>query len=137
MLCTFQCECKKEDCNTTNYYASDMISSQIIAGLQNTSDRSKILSEIIQLPTLASIKDRLITLESSAKAMPQFQLSNESPQLETSNVAATSQYKKFKKTPSKTVIPMKRYSGTEEVRNEVRKCRGCGRTSHMNKKFLV
>ena len=140
MLCAFNCTCKSADCETENSYVDDMISSQIIAGLQNSGDRSKILAEIKQMPTLSDVIDRLLTLECSEKAMPQFQLASDghSSQADTTTAAVKSQYQRGKANAVKAINigALSQPKGTPPTQINAKKCRGCGRTSHPNSRYL-
>ena len=74
MLCRFQCAGTCGDNNCTPSYAEEMIRSQLIAGLRNSSHQSKVLSEMEVLKTLNQLTTRLLTLEATERASSEFQL---------------------------------------------------------------
>ena len=84
MLCRFHCIGTCGDNGCTPSYAEEMIRSQLIAGLRNSSHQSKVLSEMEILTTLSQLTTRLLTLESTERASSEFQ----SPHQTTSEVSA-------------------------------------------------
>lgn len=85
MLCAFerQCGCDNKHCTTS--FFEDMIKSEIIAGLLDTSHQSKILMEINSLPTLNDLVRCLLTLESTTRATNHLQLT-EAPQIHSDQI---------------------------------------------------
>lgn len=125
MLCNFKrkCDCTTAHCNTT--YSEDMIKSQVIAGLRDVSHQSKVLTEVSALPTLQALIERLLTLESTARATNHFQPSDSSS---TSAIKSDYQKSKFHKqaTPPSTSAGRNNKSKPQPLN----KCKGCGRTRH-------
>ena len=69
MLCDLKikCDCQEDHCVSS--YSEDMIKSQLIGGIRNSSHQIKILSEVATLETLM---ERLLMLESTEKASSHF-----------------------------------------------------------------
>ncbi|XP_057292392.1 uncharacterized protein LOC130621057 [Hydractinia symbiolongicarpus] len=111
MLCRFSCSGTCGDNRCTPSYADEMIRSQLIAGLQNSSHQSKVLSEMEILTTLSQLTTRLLTLESTERASSEFQ----SPHQSTSDVSA------LKSKPS---------SRPPTNNNNNKTCIGCGKPFH-------
>lgn len=108
MLCAFNCG--NQQC--TMSFSEDMIKSQIIAGLRDTSHQSKILAEITSLPTLNDLTRRLLTLESTARASNHFR------------PAEITQVAQFKSASSRKFPP------PDKTKNDNGKCKGCGHKAH-------
>ena len=110
MLCSFKTkgECGAADCSPS--YASDMIRSQLIAGLRNRTHQSKVLSEISTLKTLEQLTTRLLALEVTDRASSQFHSPFESD---------TSGVNPVKSNPYNKTRPDKKKS-----------CFGCGKSFH-------
>jgi len=72
MLCDFKTKgsCNTPDCASS--YASDMIRSQLIAGIRNPTHQTKVLTEIATLKTLDDLTSRLFALEATDHASSQF-----------------------------------------------------------------
>ena len=68
MLCAFTCP--SQECTTS--HSSDMIKSQLIAGIRNPSHQDKVLSEMEILKTLDQVTNRLLALESTERAATHF-----------------------------------------------------------------
>jgi len=77
MLCRFNYTGTCGDNGCTPSYAEEMIRSQLIAGLRNSSHQSKVLSEMEILKTLSRLTTRLLTLESTERASSEFQSSHQ------------------------------------------------------------
>ena len=73
MLCAFQRNSGYNDQRCIKSYSDDMIKSQVIASLCNTSHQSMILIEISSLPTLYDLVKCLLTLEPTTRATNHFQ----------------------------------------------------------------
>lgn len=135
MLCDFKrnCDCNTDHCITS--YSEDMIKSQVIAGLRNASHQNKILSEVSSFPTLQALTERLLILESTAKATSHFQ-----PPTAPDYVAPIrSEYQRSKTIPRTPPSPQPPQPPTKDGNNGNRppgrnqqKCRGCGRNRHQN-----
>lgn len=116
MLCDFVRRCNNGQCDTS--YSSNMIVSQLIAGLHNQSHQSKVLSEVGSLRTLELLVERLLVLESTANATSHFQ-----PQSIASDVCPVkSEYQKGKSTN----VTRKQ----SETNRNWGKCIGCGKNRH-------
>lgn len=112
MLCDFTQKCERGQCETS--YSSNMITSQIIAGLYNQSHQSKVLSEVSSLKTLPQLVERLLTLEATAQAASHFQPGS-------SVCPVKSDYQKNKMSDTRQT----------DIRNTpAQKCYGCGRNRH-------
>jgi len=124
MLCNFsrKCSCANATCEIS--YSENMIMSQVIAGLLNSSHRTKILSEMATITTLAQMTERLLTLESTAQATEHFK---PAPVMPSDVAAVRSQYQRNKrndlKQRSQTNRPNQQDDGDK-------KCRGCGYNRH-------
>ena len=71
ILCAFQCKGKcYSECISS--YAEDMIQSQLIAGMRNSSHQTKVLSEKATLVTLETLAAGLLTLEATERASTEF-----------------------------------------------------------------
>ena len=73
VLCEFQCKGTCRDNNCTPSYAEEMIHSQLIGGMRNSSHQSRVLSEMAALRTLEQLTTRLLTLEATERASSVFQ----------------------------------------------------------------
>lgn len=122
MLCTFERRCGCDNQHGTTSYAEDMIKSQIIAGLRNTSHQSRILTEIFSLPTLGDLVERLLTLESTARATSHFQPIEAPNDIQIAPIKSEYQHNK---TSSQRPPLHNRNKGTSDG-----KCKGCGYNTH-------
>jgi len=131
MLCQFKrnCDCKSNQC--TSSYSEDMIRSQLIAGLRNSSHQVKVLSEIATLATLDALIERLLTLESTEKAAHHFQPGN--TPLESKSNAIKSEYQKRKFQKPKPISKESKNSEPPKPIVKDAKCYGCGEEMHGNK----
>lgn len=109
MLCRFNCSGTCGDNGCTPSYADEMIRSQLIAGLRNSSHQLKVLSEMEILTTLSQLTTRLLTLESTQHASSEFQPSQQS----TSDVSA-----------------LKSKSPSRPTTSNNKTCVGCGKPYH-------
>jgi len=114
MLCAFQCKgtCGNDTC--TPSYAEEMIRSQLIAGLRNSSHQSKVLSEMEVLKTLDQLTTRLLTLEATERASSEFQSPHQTTSV--SDVTAVKYSTKSTKPPFKHPTN--------------KPCAGCGKQFH-------
>lgn len=112
MLCRFTCSGTCGDDACTPSYAEEMIRSQLIAGLRNSSHQSKVLSEMEILKTLTQLTTRLLTLESTERASSEFRSPHQKP---TSDISALQSKQSFRP-PSN--------SSTNKM------CAGCGKPFH-------
>jgi hypothetical protein len=129
MLCDFKrkCDCDDRNCCTTSY-SEDMIISQLIAGIYNASHQNRVLSEVSALKTLSQVIDRLLILESTARASSHFQPED----LFTSRITPVkSDYQKNKYASLRTPTT----PAARKTSNSVQppKCRGCGRQRHTDR----
>ena len=115
MLCDFVRKCDNGQCDTS--YSSNMIISQLIAGLYNQSHQSKVLSEVSTLKTLEQLVERLLVLESTANAASHFQ-----PQSTSDVCPIKSEYQRGKSTNT-----FRKQSETGDTQT---KCFGCGKKLH-------
>jgi hypothetical protein len=102
MLCQFKrnCDCKTDHC--TSSYSEDMIRSQLITGLRNSSHQVKVLSEIATLATLDALVERLLTLESTENTAHHFQTGNTPLESKSNSIRSEYQKRKFQKPKSTT-----------------------------------
>lgn len=112
MLCTFERQCGCDNQYSTTSFSEDMIKSQIIVSLRDTSHQNKILMEINSLPTLNDLVRRLLTLESTTRKTNHFQ-PTEAPQI----------------TPIKSVSSRKLPPHNKNKTNNS-KCKGCAYKAH-------
>ena len=131
MLCNFKRKCDCEDNNCTTSYSEDMIKSQVIAGLRDVSHQSKVLTEVSALPTLQQLIERLLTLESTARATSHLQpIDGINP---TAVTPIKSDYKRAKSNKNPVASPPIS-ANTAKGRDDTNKenCKGCGRSQHPN-----
>ncbi len=120
-LCSFtvQCSCQQSVC-----YAEDMVSQQLVTGLQKQDHQSKVLSEATTLTSLDRKVARLQSLESTEDTASRLQAPVEETAHASGTIAMkTSQYKQRK------VDSSVRTYDNHPRRNQTtttRKCRGCG-----------
>lgn len=132
MLCAFvrQCDCTDNTCTTS--YSEDMIVSQVITGLYNSSHQTKVLSEMDKLKTLKELTERLLTLESTSQASVHLNPGPSSADNSTSApIKSGYQRNKFKDTKpplSSMSQPQNNIDNTKKQNTD--KCRGCGRDKH-------
>ena len=126
MLCDFKrkCDCPGTHCTTS--YSEDMIKSQAIAGLNNASHQTRILTEVSALKTLSQLIERLLTLESTARAASHFQPFDVQPATQIAPIK--SDYQKSKSTFSRRPTP----PSEKDKQQRLSKCIGCGRNRHAN-----
>ena len=119
MLCDFKTSgtCESDDCSPS--FASDMIRSQLIAGIRNSAHQAKVLAEIATLQTLEDLTTRLIALETTVSAATQFRSPFENT---ASDVAAV---KPFDAAPVKPFKP-------KRPNDQKKQCSGCGKSIHPN-----
>ena len=115
MLCAFTTESSCQDQNCHASYSSNMVKSQLIAGIRNPSHQSKVLSEMEILQTLDQLINRLLALESTERASTHLRSPFTPPQ--PSEVAAIGYNKK------------KPYSSKPDP-SESNRCAGCGQPHH-------
>lgn len=113
MLCDFKTNgsCESDDCSPS--YASDMIRSQLIAGIRNPTHQSKVLTEIASLQTLEDLTTRLLALEATDRASTQFR----SP---------------FENTPSDVAYVKSSSFKPRRPTDQKKQCSGCGKPMHPN-----
>ena len=125
MLCAFKkkCDCINDRCETS--FSEEMIRSQVISGLRNASHQTKILTEVSALPTLSALIERLLTLESTARATNHFQPGSISSQVG----RIKSEYQR-----SKSAIHRKPNDAAKQSKDTPSnpKCKGCGWGAHLN-----
>ena len=114
-------------------FPDSMIATQMISGLRNKEHQSSVLRDAVTLSSFKSTFDRLLTLETTDKSTPHLgNRSNACPSASTMSAALKSQYRrnKFKKSTPKAS------EEKEKQHQEVKKCRGCGRTTRPGGKPL-
>lgn len=119
MLCAFHCKGKCGGPTCTPSYAQDMIRSQLITGMRNSSHQAKVLSEMATLVTLDQLTTRLLTLEATEHASTEFR----SPH-DTQTVADITPINSFKPGYNKPS-----YGNNQRTTN--RPCNGCGNRQHL------
>ena len=144
-LCKFSVKC---ECQKSVSYAEAMISQKLVAGLANSDHQSKVLSEAQELTDLKKKIERLVSLETTDDATSEIR-TQASPVK--AAAARFSQYKKGKQcqSPEKRYqSPEKRYQSPEakrksptppkreDQRRRKLRCRGCGNSSHGEKKSM-
>lgn len=127
MLCDFvrKCDCPNDTCRTS--YSEDMIMSQVITGLYNSSHQNRVLSEMSTIRTLPQMTERLLTLESTAQATNHFKPDFSDTSSADVN-AVRSQYQRNKYKDSRPKPPA--LSTQLKTQPQQDKCRGCGRNRH-------
>ena len=145
MLCDFVKRCS---CTNDTSFSEDMIKSQLIAGLCNADHQTRILSEVSSLQTLKQVVERLLTLESTARATSHLQ-----PVVSGSNVAPIkSDYQRSKNSFSKPRYPTPGNNKsatypnaasspvqspppnrTPSLPSKGQLCRGCGKPRHTSR----
>ena len=98
--------------------------SQVITGLLSNSHRTKILSEMASIETLAQMTDRLLTLEATVQATEHFK---PSPVIQSDVNAVKSDYQRNKRNDLRQ--KSQNYNRSNQ-QNGDRKCRGCGHNRH-------
>ena len=130
MLCDFsrKCDCADNNCSTS--YSEDMIQSQVITGLYNSSHQSKVLSEMAKIKTLSEMTERLITLESTSQASTHFK-----PDARPTDVEVIAPIRSdYQRNKIKDIKPVPTAPSTQQ--NSYKKkpssdrCRGCDRNRH-------
>lgn len=124
MLCDFKTSgtCGSSRCSAS--YASNMIRSQLIAGIRNPTHQNRILAEIASLQTLDALTTRLLALEATDHASTQFR----SP-FETSMITPIRRQKPYQ-SPSQQQQPQKSYQPQQQPNHGKRLCSGCGKQQH-------
>lgn len=110
MLCAFKCP--SQECTTS--HSSDMVKSQLIAGIRNPSHQDKVLSEMEILKTLDQVTNRLLALESTERATTHFR-------------------PPFSPAPDNMITPIgheKRKPSTPKRTTNTKTCAGCGKALH-------
>ena len=110
-FCEFSVKCNNS-CNSDVSYSDDMISGQLIAGLNNVDHQNKVLAEAAKLPSLQSKFDLLVSLETTDKSTNKLQTPP------TKAGSQRSDYKKGKRPPQK------------------QSCKGCGKNTHPTGKSM-
>ena len=120
VLCQFKIRCPDHEQQSFVSYADDMITQQLVSGLQNQQHQSRILSEATALPTLRDKIERLQCLESTEQSTDLMRLTS-TPFGASTSAPARSTYKRGK-------------TATGQQSNQHNhQCIGCGRTSHEGK----
>lgn len=97
-------------------YMDEMISSQMVSGLQNAEHQNRILAEAASLTTFKAKFDMLVSLEMTDKATPLLSHHQNSLVTPSSSAATKSEYKR-----------QKRLKNDEKGKETPSKCRGCGK----------
>ena len=129
MLCEFKVKRQSTECRSDVNYAEEMVSNQMIAGLQNHDHQSRILSEIASLETFQLKFDKLVSLETTEKPSSHLQ---QKPNTTSSMAPQKSQYQR-RKFVKRISVPDKRQPQSNE---DEKNCKGCGRTWHPGGKSM-
>ena len=144
VLCNFTVKC---GCASEVSYADEMISQRLIAGLINPDHQSKILAEAQDLTDLKSKVARLMSLETTDEATIKLRTSVKSAAAKVSSYRdkqRSSLIPEWKKKAHPSTHKEGRYpqKGGQFQRREGKfprrrlRCRGCGRTNHLDGKSM-
>ena len=98
------------------HYSEDMVTGQMLTGLANSENQSRIFAEAASLVSLEKKLNRLVCLKTTDKSTPHFQ--DAMHPLASSNV----QKSEKKRTPQETE--------TQSTPRYIKPCSGCGKISH-------